>query len=188
MLEPTPGPISICEFQKLIAASDVKLELIEGEVLAFAGGSIAHGILCTRVLAILAGAANTGCQVFGSDVALRLAASETYVFPDASYTCEPLDPSATAIGAPSLIVEIISPESVRRDRVEKLEAYQSLPSVQEYLLVDSRRIWVAVYRRFTEMWTETTYRGLEDVVELHSADVHTSVAQLYSGTGRILQP
>ncbi len=186
MREPTPGPTSISEFEALLLQSEPKLELIEGEVLAFAGGSVAHGMLCTRLVTSIAAATKPPCQTFTSDVAVRLAERSTYVFPDVSHTCEALDTSAAHIVAPDLVVEVISPESKSRDRGEKLDAYQSLPSVMEYVLVDSRRVWISVFRRMAGgVWTETSY-GLGEQVELRTVGVTLDVAELYAGTGRLL--
>ena len=186
MEEPKPGRTSIAEFEKLLATSDQKLELLEGEVVAFAGGSIAHGMLCSRLHNAVSTATKRPCHTFASDVAVLLADRATYVFPDVSRTCEALDANAMHITAPDLVVEVISPESKARDRGEKLDAYQNIPSVMEYLLVDSRRVWVCVFRRMAGgFWTETTY-GIGETVELRTAGVSIDVAELYAGTGRVL--
>ena len=166
--------------------SERKLELLEGEVVAFAGGSVAHGILCSRIHALVSAATKPPCQAFTSDVAVRVNERATYVFPDVSRTCEKLDADARFIAAPDLVVEVISPESKARDRGEKLDAYQSIPSVMEYLLVDSRRVWMCVFRRMAAgVWTETTYE-LGETVELRTAGVSIDVTELYAGTGRVL--
>jgi Uma2 family endonuclease len=186
MEEAKPGRTSIAEFEKLLGASDPKLELLEGEVVAFAGGSVAHGMLCSRLHMAVGAATKPPGHVFTSDVAVRLAERGTYVFPDVSRTCERLDANAMYVTAPDLVVEVISPESKARDRGEKLDAYQSIPSVMEYLLVDSRRVWVCVFRRMAGgFWTETTY-GIGETVELRTAGVAIDVADLYAGTGRVL--
>jgi Uma2 family endonuclease len=126
------------------------------------------------------------CQTFTSDVAVRLADRRTYVFPDVSCTREPLDANAMHISAPDLVIEVISPDSKARDRGEKLDAYQSIPSVMEYLLVDSRRVWACLFRRMVGgFWTETTY-DIDETVELRTAGVSIGVAELYAGTGRVL--
>jgi Uma2 family endonuclease len=176
----------ITDFERLLAASDQELELLEGEVVAFAGGSVAHGMLCSRLHVAVSAATKPPCLVFTSDVAVRLDDRSTYVFPDVSRTCERLDANAMYIAVPDLVVEVISPDSKARDRGEKLDAYQSIASVMEYLLVDSRRVWVCVFRRMPGgFWTETTY-GIDETVELRTAGVAIDVTDLYAGTGRVL--
>ncbi len=71
-MEAKPGRTSIAEFEKLLAASEQKLELLEGEVVAFAGGSVAHGMLCSRLHIAISAATKPPCHVFTSDVAVRL--------------------------------------------------------------------------------------------------------------------
>jgi Uma2 family endonuclease len=187
MREPVPGPTSIADFELLLAGSDQKLELLEGEVVAFAGGSVAHGMLCSRLHKAVANATQPPCSAFTSDVAVRIGDRSTYVFPDVSRTCKQLDPNAGYIVAPDLVIEVISPESKARDRGEKLDAYQSIPSVMEYLLADSRRVWVCVFRRMAGgFWTDTTY-GIGETVELRTVGVALDVSELYAGTGRVLQ-
>ncbi len=176
-------PVSIAEYLEILAASETKLELIDGEILAFAGGTTTHGILCTRIVNVLSAAAAEGCFVFTSDMAVELVDASTYVFPDASYTCEKLDPDAERIVAPILVVEVISRGSEHRDRVTKLDGYQKIPSIREYVMIDSRRQWVCVYRRFDLMWTQTIYLA-DETIELFSIDVKLRMIDLYAGTGR----
>ena len=183
MEEAKPGQMSVAEFEKLLATSEQELELLDGEVVAFAGGSIAHGMLCSRLHYAMGTSTKPPRHTFPSDVAVRLADRSTYVFPDVSRTCEPLDANTMHISAPDLVVEVISPESKARDCGEKLDAYQSMPSVMEYLLVDSRRVWVCLFRRTAGgFWTEMTY-GTDEAVELRTAGVSIDVAELYAGTG-----
>ena len=182
----TPGPMTLADFEALLERSADKLELLEGEVLAFAGGSVAHGMLCTRLVAAVNAATKPPCQTFTSDVALRVASRASYVFPDVSHTCEELDTNATAIIAPDLVIEVVSPESKTRDRSEKLDTYRSIPSVMEYVLVDSRRVWVCVFRRMPGgVWNDAVY-GIDETVDIHTVGISIPVAELYAGTGRLL--
>jgi Uma2 family endonuclease len=183
-----PEPLSIEEFLPILMASEIKLELIDGQIGSFADGTGAHGLVCDRIVHILRSLARPSFQVFTSDMALQRVDAPTYVFPDASYTGETLDPEADSIVAPSLIVEVMSPQSVERDRIQKLDSYQAIPSVQEYLIVDSRRIWASVYRRQDTMWIHTVY-GLHDTIELLTMGGSSIVmAELYAGIEKVFNP
>jgi Uma2 family endonuclease len=175
-----PGPISIAEFLPVLLASEVKLELIDGVVVPFANGTVAHSHVCERVVRALRGSADRRGEVFTSQIGLQRVDAPTYVFPDASYTVEAVEPGAETIVSPLLIVEVMSPLSVQRDRVEKLDTYQAIPSIQEYLIVDSRRVWAAAYRRSAGLWTHTNY-GPGDAIELSSIGrVAISIGDLYA--------
>jgi Uma2 family endonuclease len=68
-----------------------------------------------------------------------------------------------------VILEVLSPATQKRDRIAKLAAYRTLPSVQEYLLVGSEAQEIIVYRR-ESTWRPYHYqRG--DQVELKSIGV-----------------
>lgn len=186
MRGPTLGSTSLADFEALLTTSEQKLELLGGKVVVLARESVAHGMLNSRLHNIIVNATQLPCQAFTSDVAVRVAERNSYVFPDVSRTCEKPDVSATCLVAPDLVVEVISPDSKARDCGEKLDAYQSLPSVMEYLLVDSRRVWVCLFRRMAGgVWTETTY-GIGETVDLRAVGATIDVAKLYAGTGRVL--
>ena len=179
--QPRPDPISIKEFVPILHASEVKLELIDGQIVPFANGTIAHRRVCGHLVHALNRAATPGCQLFTSDVAVQHAHAPTYVFPDASCTSEAIAPEADSIVAPRLLVEVMSPLSVERDRIDKLDSYRGIPSVDEYLIVDSRRIWACVYRRYDAMWINKIY-GLDDTIELVSIGrTRITMDELYAG-------
>ena len=92
MQGPISGRMSTVDFETLLKRSADKLELLEGEVLAFARGPVAHGILCTRLVAAVNAVTIGPCQTFTSGVAVRVDSRASYMFPDVSHTFEPLDP------------------------------------------------------------------------------------------------
>jgi len=51
------------------------------------------------------------------------------------------------VAEPSVVVEVTSPSTRATDRREKLEAYQRIPSLKLYLIVEQRRRQVFVYTR-----------------------------------------
>jgi hypothetical protein len=81
MFTPQPSHTSLEEFERLLAASDQKLELVGGDVLLFAGGSVAHGILCARLVSAVHAASRPTCHTLTSDVAVRIDTAGSYVFP-----------------------------------------------------------------------------------------------------------
>jgi len=158
-------------------------ELHEGYVVAFSTGTEAHAILCTRIAAALDGAIEAPCRAFGAaTIGVRSAARETNLVPDGAVTCEDHVGSRTHILAPKLVVEVISAKSVVRDRITKLDFYRAMPSVHEYLMLDSRRVWASLYRRGpADTWIDRTYVSLSDTVGLVSIELELSLAHLYRG-------
>ena len=64
------------------------------------------------------------------------------------------------MGAPVLIVEVLSPTSEAKDRSRKLDEYKELVSVQEIWLVASNRMWVQSWHREESGWHVTDVIGL----------------------------
>lgn len=80
--------MSYSEYLARQAASDVRLELVAGEVFAMAGGSIEHGRLMGRLNVLLSRALEgRPCGVLPSDVRVRIRAADRTTYPDLQIVC-----------------------------------------------------------------------------------------------------
>jgi Uma2 family endonuclease len=80
---------------------------------------------------------------------------------------------------PRLIVEVLSPSTEAYDRGRKLSYYRACTTIQEYVLVDSLRPAIEVYRRAeNNFWTYQAFE-LGDEVELASLGIHFPLADAY---------
>ena len=141
-----------------------------------AGGSPAHAALAARLASLIdQGLPPDGpCLVYSSDMKLKLA-EDHYLHPDLTVGCtEPIDGTLTH---PTVIIEVLSPYTEKRDRGAKLKAYKALPSLQEYLLVGSEEKEIMVYRR--ENHWRPYYYNEGDEVELTSLDLHFPFDAVY---------
>ena len=80
-------------------------------------------------------------------------------FPDASVICGALEqhaasPRATALN-PMVLVEVTSDSSEEYDTATKLESYQTIPSLRDYLVVSHRERRITVYSRVSDGSWET---------------------------------
>jgi Uma2 family endonuclease len=175
--------MSLADYDQLTPPDGEIYELHEGYIVAFSTGGGRHGILCTRIGAALETHVGAPCHTFGaSTIGVRRRDRATNVIPDGTVTCEDVDLSETFVVAPKLVVEVLSPDSVNRDRVTKLDIYRAIPSVHEYLMVDSRKVWISLYRRGpANTWIDMTYTRLDESVDLVSIDLQLSLAHLYRG-------
>lgn len=89
-----------------MAASEWKIELIDGYVYAFAGGTVAHDVLTLNITRMLQNAVQPPSRVFSSNMPIQRADAPTYVFPDASVSCEPVEPGTNKLLEPILAVEV----------------------------------------------------------------------------------
>jgi Uma2 family endonuclease len=136
-------------------------------ILDMAGGSDAHAALCIRLGALLSNQLEDApCLVYSGDRRLNLPQGN-YLFPDLTVACG--EETGSRAPDPTVIIEILSPATEKRDRGAKLATYKTLPSVQEYLLIGSEVKEIIVYRRESN-WRPYHYQS-GDLVELTSIGV-----------------
>lgn len=84
-----------------------------------------------------------------------------------------------ALHFPRLIIEVLSPSTQDDDRSEKFQEYQTLPSLQEYVLVSARYQFVEIYRRQSdETWLYQTYKP-DQIVEFKCLNIQLTFAEIY---------
>jgi len=157
-----PAPIGIDEYLEGETRTEIKHEYLGGEVVAMGGASAKHGLVAGALhAAVLPHARRKGCQLFMADMKLRVNhAGQTYFYyPDLLLACDQQDREPYYRRSPCLIVEVLSPSTERIDRREKLFAYQTIPSLREYLLVDPEKRCVEVYRFGDPVRHETHAEG-----------------------------
>ena len=172
------------DYLALEAASGQKHEFYRGEVFAMAGGTFRHSDISSNVLAALrVMLRGKSCRAMNSDMRLHTPSGlDTY--PDVSAFCgtAELTDKETTLLNPALIVEVLSPSTRDYDKGGKFTLYRSIPSLRDYLLVDSEEVFVEHFRwtRAGE-WVLHEYREASDEVPLGSIDECLAVAQIYAG-------
>jgi Uma2 family endonuclease len=175
------------DYVALEQTSSTKHEFLDGEIYAMAGGSEEHSALCAQVLRLLGNAiGDRPCRVHTSDLRVYVESVGLATFPDGSVICGSLaqhDPSplSTALN-PIVLVEVTSDSSEDYDTNFKLDAYRSIPSLEEYIVVSHRERRVTVHhRRPGEAWTvRVGVRG--GMVEVRSLDTTLAIDEVYRGS------
>lgn len=158
----------------------VRHEYVDGEVFAMGGGSLRHNeITLNIVVALRAAARDRGCRTYSADVKVRVDAANAYYYPDVVVTCAPADGHKYVVNAPTLIVEVLSDSTEAVDRREKRANYQTIPSLQEFVLVSQNERLVEIYRRDGNCWiAESTTEG---AVALNALGVTLALDEVYAG-------
>ncbi len=156
-------------------------EYIDGEVYAMTGGTLNHGRIALNFTSLLKPhLRGSGCQLGNSDCRVNIHASNHYVYPDVSVTCDERDKTNTHyITYPCLVVEVLSPATESYDRGNKFKLYRRNPCLQEYVLVDSETMAIELFRKTDdESWQIIDY-DLGGVVELNSIKLTFPIEQVY---------
>ncbi len=160
---------------------ELRYEYVHGEIYAMAGGTLNHSRIGGKIYYLLQNHLQGGrCQALNSDAKVQIKESKDYVYPDVSVTCHAGDFSATQfISNPCLIVEVLSPGTEAYDRGDKFALYRSLTSLQEYMLVSSKKLAIDLYRRIAiNKWELTSY-GAGEAIELQSIDLTLLVDRVF---------
>jgi len=169
-------PMGAEEYLAWEASQEERHELLEGVPYAMAGASEAHNLLVGNLYFLLRPAAQArGCRVFFSDMRLRVS-ERTFYYPDLMVVCGE-DPHPLYKERPCLVVEVLSEGTEATDRREKLWRYWEIPSLQGYLLVDSRTRRVEGYFRGAEGWLYRVFEGGE--VEVPCLGVGIALEEIY---------
>ena len=141
-------------------------------------------LLATRVARLLGNhLEGDPCRVYQSDMKVQIAAANRFYYPDVMVCCGPVEaePDIYYETAPSLIVEVLSPRTAATDDGEKRVNYQTLGSLQDYLLLDPDTGEGTLYRRGGAFWTRIRL-GREDPFELGSIGLSGTLAWLVGGS------
>lgn len=176
--------MSLEEFFAFVESNpDHRYECIDGYPSMMTGGSPDHSIIGNNLGRILGSSLRKRpCIVYNSDVYVQITQDNSCICPDVSVSCDRRDRHATkAIHYPSVVVEVLSPDTRIRDRGLKVELYQNIPTAQEILLVDSQVMRVQLYRRETDYWTMRNFTN-DHMIDLTSLNVQFSVVEVYEKT------
>ena len=81
---------------------------------------------------------------------------------------------------PLLIVEVLSDSTRDYDRGAKFDLYKQIPSLQEYVLIESERARVECYRRTADdRWTIEAFDGLDAVSLFESIGCEVPLRRIY---------
>lgn len=158
--------------------TDRRHELVDGRPVAMSPPSGRHAEITRNVFLALHRRLKEPCRaMFGAGVALSMDDDECRE-PDVFVTCEPT-PEHIFTNA-RLVVEVLSPSTEKDDRTVKLDFYQTLPEVENVVLVwqDKRR--VRLYARDESGWPALDYTG-SGVVPLAGLGVELPLDEVYAG-------
>ena len=156
-----------------------RYEYIDGQVYMMAGGTFDHSTISGNIYSILRGLLRgKPCRVYNSDIKVHIS-QKRYVHPDITVTCDPRDRGAgDLLQSPRVIFEVLSPSTEIFDRTWKLQNYLALPTMEEYILVNTKSFKIEMYRKENGRWIYDIYRA-QETVTLLSLGVHFPLREAY---------
>ena len=173
------------EYLALERQAEAKSEYLNGELFAMSGASRRHNLITVNIAAGLhAQLRQRPCEVYTSDMRLKVSPTGPYTYPDVVVACETPqfeDADLDTLLNPTLIVEVLSRSTEDYDRGGKFEHYRSLDSLREYLLVAQERCHIVRYTREPEhTWLLSETTRFDDRLRLASVGAELPVADMYA--------
>ena len=161
-----------------------KLEYHEGEIIATSLMSALHELIVSAINCSLANYYfDKDFLVTGSNAGLQILRPDgSYYQPDLMVTQGQWifkTGSSSSITNPYLLVEVLSPSTMKYDKEDKLSYYKDVPSLQYVVYVGQNRPYLSVYERTDEpdVWKNTDYKTLDSVAKL--GDLTLLLAEIY---------
>lgn len=196
--------LTIEEYLAFERASEQKHEYYQGEVFlmldaipestsdmevqAMSGASLTHNIISVNIIGELyARLKGKPCRPYGSDMRVHIPENTLFTYPDISIFCGDLDQSnEDSVVGPTIIFEILSPSTKNYDRGSKFKLYRDIPSLKEYVLIDTENINIEVFRiNKSEHWELEEYKSPYDKIELPAIGIGMPIELVYQNTSLI---
>lgn len=161
-----------------------RYELVDGEIVAMAGANRRHDHIAANGIRLLGNAlaGQAKCSVFTMDTFLRIPGQTNRRQADFGIDCgNPPDDSLEA-DQPRLIAEILSGTTAEIDVIDKVPEYQTIPDVEDILVIDPNWPRVRVWRRTEDgSWPPRPERadGLNADIKLPQCDLVIRLIDLY---------
>jgi Uma2 family endonuclease len=178
-----PVLLSVADYLQGENSAEEKHEYLGGVVHAMAGGTVRHNAIASNsVVALGSRLRGKSCQPFNSDMKLRIELPDhtRFYYPDAMVVCQRGSDQAQYQDQPTVIVEVLSDSTRRVDLTEKRDAYLTINTLKQLILVEPDEARVIVYRRReTGGFEAEEYLGLEAVIDLPEIEAQLPLAELY---------
>lgn len=175
---------SAAEYLTLERSASHKSEFFGGEMFAMAGGSRQHNRIAVNIVARSdEQMRESPCEVFGSDMRVKISASGLYTYPDAVIACGDIqfeDEAADTLVNPRVIFEVLSDTTEAYDRGKKFDHYRQIPFLSEYVLVSQSEPLVERFvRQLDGSWQLTVLKGLDAILQLEAITLRLQLADIY---------
>jgi len=176
---------TLTEYLELEKHAEERYAYFDGEVVAMSGASLRHNRLVRNLMrAIDARLEGKPCEVLPTDMRLKVPKALPYRYADLVVVCG--DPVIEDIQGlemlvnPSIIIEVLSASTEAYDRGLKFFEYQSIASLQEYVLIAQDRPYITHYvPQEGGQWLRSDLHGVAEHLLLHTLDCAIPVVEMY---------
>jgi len=164
--------------------SEVRHEYVGGQLYAMAGASDEHNRIVGNIFSALhERLRGKRCEPFMADMKLKIPDSQAFYYPDVLVSCDPSDNATYFRERPTVVFEVLSPDTERTDQREKRFAYTLIPSLRVYVIVAQDKPQLTVLRRGrTGPWSTEVLEGRSAILKLPELKLEIPLNRIYERT------
>jgi Uma2 family endonuclease len=180
--------ITPAEYLLAERASEEKHEYYDGQVLAMSGAGLQHNDIQANLLINIGHYLKSqDCRILPGDMRVTTPGQDAYMYPDALIVCDKPqleDNIFDTLLNPVVIFEILSPSTRSIDKGRKFFFYQQIPSLQEYIMIDSRKKFIQLARKqSTSSWTIEIIKEADVSLYIRTINFTLPLHEIYANTG-----
>lgn len=159
-------------------------EYINGEIIPMAGETPNHNwIVGNLYISLKLGLQETNYDIFFSDQRVWIPEKNIYTYPDIFIVKGDLELQVgrnDTVMNPCFIAEVLSDSTQYYDKNDKFQAYRTMPTFQEYVLIEQSCQQVEHYQKVdTNQWLLTEYQGTNSILDLVVGNMTIPLADIY---------
>jgi Uma2 family endonuclease len=183
---------SIEEYLEIEEATLEKHEFYNGEIIEVAIRNITHNIISSNTLFNLSNNLKSkSYRPFMGNQRIFISRNNSFTYPDISVVpieIKTRNNDDCNIVNPIVLIEIVSSSTRSIDRGRKFQLYRDIPSLKDYVLIDSESINVEIFFLNDHgNWELKEYKSIDDPFSLDSIQVKLELKEIYEGT-KLLNP
>jgi Uma2 family endonuclease len=174
------NPWTAERFLSWVQTQEGRYEFDASRPVAMTGGSARHSrIIVNTHVAPRSRLRGPSCSSFGPDLGVRTIGNAIR-YSDVLVSCTKFEETELLAPDPLIVFEVLSADSGRRDRIEKAQEYGAVPSIRQYIILESAGIGLLVLhgQRGNDAWAEQTPAD-DNTLGLPEIGIEIPVAELY---------
>ncbi|MFW0716643.1 Uma2 family endonuclease [Pedobacter sp. N23S346] len=183
---------TVQEYLEMEKVSQEKHEYFEGEIFplhrpdvtSMSGAGMNHNFIFTQLFTEIANKLKgSKCMPFGSDMRMNIPENSLFTYPDISIYCNEMkhmEEDEDTVLLPTVIIEILSPSTREYDRGHKFKLYREIPSLKEYIMIDSTAISVEAFHiNENQNWELNEYKNIDESLNFFSLGFNVELKDIY---------
>ena len=173
--------LSLEEFLAWEERQESRNEFVDGDIRVMVGGTRRHNQVAANILThLIQRLRGAKCQPYGEGMKILVPAGNVR-YGDVTVDCGPMKDDDIAATAPCVVVEVLSKSTAFLDQSQKLDDYQSIPSMRHILHLSQERPEGELWTRDAGGWRRASLSGVDAMVDLTAIGVSFALAAAYEG-------